>query len=139
MVSDPAKYHPVRWLFVFRTVYMNVSANARKKFKNNSFNLSLRKILNEKYNEGMKLDDLRLSENLKNMRLEKNMSQWELSRKSGVTQATISRIESGQEKNVQLVKIVGLCNALDCSVYDLLSDSKVSGLLSGIRDYFLKK
>lgn len=86
----------------------------------------------------MKIDDLNLGQNIKRLRVELNMSQYELSRKSGVTQASISRIEKGKQKNVQLNKLVSICNALDCSLFDLLTDKKVTSLISTLRDYFSK-
>lgn len=87
------------------------------------------------YNGAMKMCDLNLGANLKKLRTQRGMRQEELAAKSRLTQASISRIERGEQQNVQLENLVSLCNALDCSMFDLITDEKVTGLLNSFRKY----
>lgn len=95
----------------------------------------LTKSVNQYYNGSMKITDLNLGENLKRLRKQRGFRQRELAQKSGFTQASISRIERGAQTNVQLENLVALCNALDCCMFDLLTDKKVSQLLTSLRQY----
>ena len=58
---------------------------------------------------------MRLCKALKRVRTGKEMSQMELSEKSGVARSNIARIESGN-LNASLNTILSLCEALDCSL-----------------------
>ena len=58
---------------------------------------------------------LRLCKALKRARTGKEMSQMELSEKSGVARSNIARIEGGT-LNASLNTILSLCEALDCSL-----------------------
>lgn len=58
---------------------------------------------------------MRLCKALKRARTGKEMSQMELSKKSGVARSNIARIESGN-LNASLNTILSLCEALDCSL-----------------------
>lgn len=58
---------------------------------------------------------MRLCKALKQARTSKEMSQMELSEKSGVARSNIARIESGN-LNASLNTILSLCEALDCSL-----------------------
>lgn len=58
---------------------------------------------------------MRLCKTLKRARTGKEMSQMELSEKSGVARSNIARIESGN-LNASLNTILSLCEALDCSL-----------------------
>ena len=58
---------------------------------------------------------MRLCKALKRARTGKEISQMELSEKSGVARSNIARIESGN-LNASLNTILSLCEALDCSL-----------------------
>lgn len=58
---------------------------------------------------------MRLCKTLKRARTCKEMSQMELSEKSGVARSNIARIEGGN-LNTGLDTIIKLCEALDCSL-----------------------
>ena len=53
---------------------------------------------------------------IKELRLEKRMSQEELSEKSSVSRTTISNIENGTEKNVMSSTLVRIARALETTV-----------------------
>ena len=57
---------------------------------------------------------------VKEYRLKMNMTQEELSEKSGVTRATISKMESGEEAEVKIGTLKAIANVFDCKVSDLL-------------------
>lgn len=58
--------------------------------------------------------------NIKSIRESLGMTQIELSRKSGVTRATISRLESGEEVEVKISTLKAIASALNREVSDLL-------------------
>ena len=53
---------------------------------------------------------------------QKGWSQNQLARRSGVTQAQISRLVGGQSSNVTVTLLRNLANAFGCAVVDLLPD-----------------
>lgn len=57
---------------------------------------------------------------LRELRIEKGMTQQELSAKTGIAQGIISDIESGSTRNPRLDTVMKLASALDCSVYDFV-------------------
>lgn len=61
---------------------------------------------------------------LQELRDRRGLSQAELARRSGVSQATISRIEAGKTKGVDLVTLDRLSRALGVSPRSLLAPSK---------------
>lgn len=61
-----------------------------------------------------------IGENLRNRRKQMGMSQQELSVESGVTQAQISFIESGERKNPGVITIKKLADALGTTVEELI-------------------
>jgi transcriptional regulator with XRE-family HTH domain len=61
-----------------------------------------------------------IAENLKQHRTENNMSQVELSKQSGVSQAQISAIENGNKPNPGVVTIKKLADALSIGVEELI-------------------
>lgn len=61
-----------------------------------------------------------IAENLKHHRLKLGMSQMELSKDSGVSQAQISHIENGEKKNPGVITMMKLADALDISVEELI-------------------
>jgi len=63
-----------------------------------------------------------LSEKVRVKREERRMTQAQLAQKSGLTQATISRIESGEVKQLKSAAIHNLAKALDVSVDFLVGD-----------------
>ena len=63
-----------------------------------------------------------LANNIRNRRLKKRLTQMALAERSGVTQAQISRLESGSEENTTLQSLRGIARALGCSVVDLLPE-----------------
>lgn len=58
--------------------------------------------------------------NIKSIRESLGMTQIELSRKSGVTRATISKLESGEEVEVKISTLKAIASALNREVSDLL-------------------
>lgn len=58
---------------------------------------------------------------LKELRLSKNISQEELAFRSGLHRTYVSSVERG-ERNIAIVNIQKLANALDVSTKDLLPD-----------------
>lgn len=54
--------------------------------------------------------------NIRNIRKEKNMSQEELSQKSGVSRITISALEAGMEKTTTTATLMKIAAALDVTV-----------------------
>ena len=65
-----------------------------------------------------------IGERLREYRLSKKMTQVELSRLSGVKQATISALENGYNSPTTPT-LEMLSKALDCTVSDLLGESKL--------------
>lgn len=57
---------------------------------------------------------------LKEIRMEKQLTQEEVAARSGVTRATISKIESGEEVEVKVNTLEALAKALNCTVSDFL-------------------
>lgn len=59
------------------------------------------------------------ADNLRDIMDEANMSQKQLAKETGITQATISRyLTKNQMPSIKAV--VNICYALDCDLYDLL-------------------
>jgi len=61
--------------------------------------------------------------NLQAIRKAANLTQDELAEKSGIGRVTISRIESGEQKETTSGTLVKLAQALDVSVDDLIIES----------------
>jgi transcriptional regulator with XRE-family HTH domain len=61
-----------------------------------------------------------IAENLKHHRKENEMSQVELAKQSGVSQAQISAIENGNKPNPGVVTIKKLADALSVGVEELI-------------------
>ena len=57
---------------------------------------------------------------LKQLRVEKAMTQEELALKSRISRATISKIENGEEVEVKVSTLLALAQALECSLADFL-------------------
>ncbi|MDO4920962.1 MAG: helix-turn-helix transcriptional regulator [Phascolarctobacterium sp.] len=57
---------------------------------------------------------------LKDIRHKNGITQAELAKKAGVTRATISRIESGEEVEVKISTLENLARVLQCNVSDFL-------------------
>ncbi len=70
----------------------------------------------EKQKEGVKM-----GYKIKQLRKERNMTQLELARASGVSRATIITLESGQEVVVKSATLKAIAAALKCSVPDLFA------------------
>lgn len=58
--------------------------------------------------------------NIRKIRVELGMTQEELVHLSGVTRATISKLESGKEVEVKIGTLKAIANALECKVSDLI-------------------
>lgn len=56
---------------------------------------------------------------IRGKRIEKKISQEELSRRSGVSRATISKLESGEKVEVKINTLEAIANSLECNVSDL--------------------
>lgn len=61
-----------------------------------------------------------IGKKLKDWRIEKKLSQTDLSKKSGVSQSQISSIESGLKENPGIITMKKLADALEITVEDLL-------------------
>ncbi|WP_370841863.1 helix-turn-helix domain-containing protein [Megasphaera sp.] len=59
--------------------------------------------------------------NIAEIRKSKKMTQKELAKKSGVSRATISKIENGKTVEVKLSTIEAISNALDINWIELIS------------------
>lgn len=66
----------------------------------------------------MKEDAKKLGENLKKIRIKKNITQVEIANILGVNRSFVSNIENGKN-NPTLATITGLANALKVSIEDL--------------------
>lgn len=77
--------------------------------------MELNEILRDERNENTAQVRMRLCKALKRARTGREMSQMELSEKSGVARSNIARIEGGN-LNTGLDTIIKLCKALDCSI-----------------------
>lgn len=65
-----------------------------------------------------------LSKELKRRRLELSISQAEMSRLSGISQASISQIEDGLIKGVNLSTLDSLSKFFNCKVSELIGEFK---------------
>lgn len=54
-------------------------------------------------------------------RKEKNMTQEELASRSGISRATISKLENGEEVEVKLSTLDAIADALGCTIPDIIS------------------
>jgi len=63
---------------------------------------------------------------LKNYRMQRNMTQADLSREADVSLRIINYIESGEQLNPKLVTLTKLARALGVSVEDLLRNARTS-------------
>ncbi len=76
-----------------------------------------------------------VGENVKRIRQEKSISQYRLSKLSGVAQATISAIEAeGQTRSPAVDTIEKLAMALGCKISDLMGEKKPATNGDGLRD-----
>lgn len=65
-----------------------------------------------------------MSENVKRLREEKNLSQSELARLSGVSQSYISELEDGKAKNPSIKTLGKIAEALGVTVTAILEETK---------------
>ena len=63
------------------------------------------------------IDSRLLRMELAEMRKSKNLTQAQVSERSGLSKSTISNIESGEEKGVTLNSIMKYARAIDCSLF----------------------
>lgn len=63
------------------------------------------------------IDSRLLRIELAEIRKSKNLTQAQVSQKSGLSKSTISNIESGEEKGVTLTSIIKYARAIDCSLF----------------------
>ena len=62
---------------------------------------------------------------LKQVRESKQLSQYELAQRSGMSPQNIQKLEQGRAKGIQLDTLDALCEALDCEIQELLVRVKV--------------
>ena len=78
-------------------------------------------------NESLSIDDkailMSFGLSLKKIRLKKNLSQEELAYQSNLHRTYISSVERG-ERNISLINIVHIANALDVPLTELLGEIK---------------
>ena len=67
-----------------------------------------------------------LAENLRRIRLQKQLTQPALADKSGVSKGYVYMLESGEMTNPTLDILHKIADALDCTIADLTGDPKVS-------------
>ena len=65
---------------------------------------------------------MNIGEIIKERRKAKGLNQTELAEKSGITQKTVSFLESGKSDNITIDSLRGIAKALDCLVVDLLPE-----------------
>ncbi|MBD2566418.1 helix-turn-helix domain-containing protein [Anabaena lutea] len=58
--------------------------------------------------------------NLKEVRELREMSQYELAQKTGMSPQNVQKLEQGRSKGIQLDTLDTLCEVLDCKVQDIL-------------------
>jgi transcriptional regulator with XRE-family HTH domain len=75
----------------------------------------------------MSIAPMSISRNLKRLRQAADMTQTALSKRSGVDQGMISKIESGEITNLTLDMMRKLTKPLGCSVVDLLPEEDKRG------------
>jgi len=63
---------------------------------------------------------LKLSKNLKKIRMEKGLSQYELAKRTGLTNSTVLRLETGEMNNPALKTLLTLCKELDITINELV-------------------
>ncbi len=63
---------------------------------------------------------MHLSDNLKRIRVQRDLSQKDLAERSGVSEGQISKLEIGSQKNPQLETVVALATALGVSMEELV-------------------
>lgn len=61
---------------------------------------------------------------LRELRIQKGLTQQELATKSGIAQGIISGIESGATQNPRFDTVVKLADALNCPLTDFLHEGK---------------
>ena len=61
-----------------------------------------------------------ISENIKKIRENNNLTQTELAEKTGLTRVTINRIETGAQKDISASNLNKIKEALDCNWDDLM-------------------
>jgi transcriptional regulator with XRE-family HTH domain len=69
---------------------------------------------------------MKLAENLKRLRMQKQLSQPELADKAEVSKGYIYMLESGEMANPSLEKLLQISKALDCTIADLVGHPKAA-------------
>lgn len=59
--------------------------------------------------------------NLRQLRKAKGLTQGELAKKTGISRATINRIETGMQEDIMVSNIIKFAEALDCKISDLVN------------------
>lgn len=75
----------------------------------------------------MELDVFQLGRRIAAMRELRDMTQKDLAKASGLTQATIARVEKGHKRRMELNTVVKIASALDVGVDDLLKPIEEAG------------
>jgi DNA-binding Xre family transcriptional regulator len=73
-------------------------------------------------------DESRIEIRLKQARESKQLSQYELAQRSGMSPQNIQKLEQGRAKGIQLDTLDALCEALDCEIQELLVRVKIGGM-----------
>ena len=66
-----------------------------------------------------------LSHNVKKLRKIHNLSQEQLAYKSGLTFSTLSKVESGINKNPTLYTVLKIANTFKVSIYELIGRKNI--------------
>lgn len=64
---------------------------------------------------------------LKQVRESKQLSQYELAQRSGMSPQNIQKLEQGRAKGIQLDTLDALCEALECEIQELLVRVRAGG------------
>lgn len=72
---------------------------------------------------------MKIGKNIKKYRQQKNITQLELSEKTGIGYRTIQDYESGTIKEPTVTKLQSIADALNVSIFDLMQDDKIKDSL----------
>jgi DNA-binding Xre family transcriptional regulator len=66
------------------------------------------------------VDILKLSKKLKEIRVKKGLSKYELAKRTGLSDSTILRLETGEMDNPALKTLLAICKELDITINELI-------------------
>ena len=63
---------------------------------------------------------MKLSKKLKEIRVKKGLSKYELAKRTGLSDSTILRLETGEMDNPALKTLLAICKELDITINELI-------------------